>query len=780
MPPPDHLAPRNSSPWCSLEQLLSQLEAVLARGGTIDVRDLLPPPGTPHYRGYLLELVRAEMASQYKEKRGQLLEKYLEKYPELNSSSHLLPLLVYEEYRGRRSNGECPSLSSYQERFPEAYPELLRLIKQQEGELPGAKTLPPVNPVGTLRETIQHLGPPPKVTPAHAIPRVTAAPSSEAIPALGEPEGLPGGLPELLLGPGGYELILPPLGKGEYGEVFKARAPGGVLVAVKRLFRPLDHQATRTDLAALEKISQLNHPYLLQTHCFGVSDQKLVIVMELADGSLMDRLRHHQEQGRPGIPLDELLPYFHQAAEALDFLHGENLLHRDIKPQNLLQLKGYAKVADFGLVRHQLHDVSRITVMSGTPLYMPPESWKQLSSIHGDQYSLAATYVEMRLGRPLFQATNLVELMQVHTEATPDLNPLPEAEQRVLLKALAKEPEARFPSCRAFLGELERSTAPAPPPPPPPTASPPILAILLIFALVGALAWMGWDLLHSSGGPQRSRVDWIPDGWKPADAVAGETATLRDSRGKTYYRRLVRPKHGHEIEMVAIPQEDAGDPATFYIMKNKVWNGLFTAFTEQEKDECEALFKKYSSDRPGCQGLISRRWHEGALDNLRGKDLGTGPGKEKLPVFRVTVTEAHCFAEWLGGKLPSREQWLKAAGALKTHDPAWPFYGDPRDLAVQLGEGPWPVGRGERDVTPEGCRQLRSNGQEWTRTSPEGTQEINLIPLKRMHTPPKVSVVSQSYDAEHPLDFARMIKGDLMEEVTRPSHDISFRVVLEQ
>src|SRR5262249_16687094 len=151
--------------------------------------------------------------------------------------------------------------------------------------------------------------------------------------------------------------------------------------------------------------------------------------------------------GLPGIPANELLRYFAEAAEALDFLHQQKLSHRDIKPQNLLHLKGHAKVADFGIARSQENALDHTLNVGGTPVYMPPEMWNGNISVHSDQYSFALTWYEMRTGRRAFSGTKHLELAQQHVGGKPDLSGVPQAEQKVLLRALAKDPNQRFPTC---------------------------------------------------------------------------------------------------------------------------------------------------------------------------------------------------------------------------------------------------------------------------------------------------------------------------------------------
>ena len=104
----------------------------------------------------------------------------------------------------------------------------------------------------------------------------------------------------------GYEK-LELLGHGAFGEVWKALAPGGVEVAIKVVMLNLDHQATRRELKALDKIRRLRHPFLLQTHSFGMMEGKLTIVMELADESLSDRFKKCKDQWSSPEPGEELV-----------------------------------------------------------------------------------------------------------------------------------------------------------------------------------------------------------------------------------------------------------------------------------------------------------------------------------------------------------------------------------------------------------------------------------------------------------------------------------------
>jgi serine/threonine protein kinase len=257
----------------------------------------------------------------------------------------------------------------------------------------------------------------------------------------------------------GYR-ILGRLGSGTNGEVFRALAPGGVEVAIKRLRHPLDDKGARRELQALELIRSLRHPFLLQTHAYQVEDDRLNIVMELAEGSLLDRFEERRRAGLPGISADELLCYEAEAAEALDYLHANGVLHRNIKPSNILLLNGHAKVADFGLAPG-LAAAQSSALPLGTPLYMAPEVWRGEVGVHSDQYSLAAVFAEMARGKRIYGGGNSQQLFEQHLGGAPDLAGFPEKVQTVLRRALAKDPNSRYSTCTEFIRALSEAQLPA-------------------------------------------------------------------------------------------------------------------------------------------------------------------------------------------------------------------------------------------------------------------------------------------------------------------------------
>ena len=173
-----------------------------------------------------------------------------------------------------------------------------------------------------------------------------------------------------------YRLITR-IGEGSFGEVWKAER-SGFEVALKILKTSVDSDEAKRDLRSLNILKELKHPFLVHTHGFWSDGDRLYIEMELAEGgSLKDRLLACKSAGEKGIPKEELLRYFHDTASALDYLHCHRpaILHRDIKPGNILLGQGNAKLADFGLLRQVTGDHTSTKTQGGTPVYMAlPES----------------------------------------------------------------------------------------------------------------------------------------------------------------------------------------------------------------------------------------------------------------------------------------------------------------------------------------------------------------------------------------------------------------------
>jgi hypothetical protein len=270
----------------------------------------------------------------------------------------------------------------------------------------------------------------------------------------------------------GYRLVAP-LGQGGFGEVWRCEAPGGLLKAIKFVRGSdnvlADDKAFEQELRSLRLVSSVRHPFLVAMDRVDVVGGGLAVVMELADRSLHDVLVKCKLKGAPGLPREELVGYLREAAEALDWLNFEyGLQHLDVKPRNLLLFGGHVKAGDFGLV----------TPVSGpqggalapgrsgavTPLYAAPETFLGKVTRACDQYSLALSYHELLTGVLPFAGKNARQLALQHLHTAPDLHRLPKADREAVARALAKEPDDRFPSCTDFVRALHKpKAAPLPP-----------------------------------------------------------------------------------------------------------------------------------------------------------------------------------------------------------------------------------------------------------------------------------------------------------------------------
>ena len=390
-------------------------------GEEVNLDEFLPPVGDPCRADGIRHLVPIDLEHRISRGENVLLDAYVERFPELGPRDELSVELIHDELRIRQRHDHRVQLESYRDRFPSQFEALADLDRLSQTKKMS----------GTLR--------PPKLT--------TIETSSEVpkLPVIQTDEG--------------YKLKRR-LGRGQFGEVWSAEAPGGVEVAVKIISFPIEHEMTQLELKSLEVMKRLRHAFLVQVQAYWFDDDRLFIVMELGDETLQDLGERHAKSGQP-IPLPKLLGYFREASDAVDFLHRENVLHRDIKPANILLASGHVKVADFGISRVLGERGLTVTATTmGTPLYMAPEVWNGRASAHSDQYSLAMTYAELRMGRPPYSSTSLAAVMNDHLKSLPNLDLLEAAEKKVISKALAKDVNARFDSCTEFSNALQEALLP--------------------------------------------------------------------------------------------------------------------------------------------------------------------------------------------------------------------------------------------------------------------------------------------------------------------------------
>ena len=222
-------------------------------------------------------------------------------------------------------------------------------------------------------------------------------------------------------------------------------------VAVKVLRPELSATiAAERFLLEIETAAKLTHPNILPVHDSGQADGVLFYVMPLVEGeTLQDRL---QSGGR--LPVDEALRLTREVAEALAFAHQQGIVHRDIKPGNILLQAGHALVADFGIARALERGGAALTQIGysvGTPQYMSPEQALGEQNIDGraDIYSMGCVLYEMLSGRPAFEGPTAQAVLSKNiTEDPPPLNTklpdVPVVLDRVVKRAMAKDPADRY------------------------------------------------------------------------------------------------------------------------------------------------------------------------------------------------------------------------------------------------------------------------------------------------------------------------------------------------
>ncbi len=259
---------------------------------------------------------------------------------------------------------------------------------------------------------------------------------------------------------GKYEII-GPLGHGGMGAVYKAFHPQlQRYVAIKLL---LATNETDPDFIArfqheARAVAQLRHPHIVQVFDFDIQDSRPYMVMEFVEGeTLAQRLRRLHRSGQM-LPTAEAVQLFQQLCSAVAYAHKQGMLHRDLKPQNVIvNPQNDAILTDFGLAK--IAGVSGMTATNatvGTPHYMSPEqSQGKPVDQRSDMYSLGVMLYEMLAGKVPFDASTPVAVLMQHVTATPPpisaVNPqAPDELAQIALKAMAKDPEQRFPTVTAM------------------------------------------------------------------------------------------------------------------------------------------------------------------------------------------------------------------------------------------------------------------------------------------------------------------------------------------
>lgn len=512
------------------EALLAQFEAAWRKGTPPRLDTFLPPrPGTPDdgRRALLEELVMLDLEYRWRRPAPPVapalpagpiaarpqLEEYLHLYPELGTVEQASGELLAAEYRVRQRWGDRPARAEYATRFPRnpalVNGTLTRVDKELAAEFAKPSGAPPVPPrpaapvtrppvpeltVAGLVELLKCY----RVLPDDQLAEVTGtlAPQYSQARALARTLLNRGWLTafqlnQLFLG-NAHNLLLRPyllverLGEGGTGHVFKARH--------LQLHRPVALKIIRRELLAepdvvrrfyreIQLISQLTHPHVVHAYDAGPVGETHFLVMEYVRG---DDLAKHVRHVGP-LPAAAAIDYIRQAALGLQHIHQHGLVHRDLKPHNLLLTRdegsstalrerpyGLVKLLDLGLARFDLEGKAATAaidtgmtpvgaVLLGTLDYMAPEQALDFhaADIRADIYSLGCTLHFLLTGRPPFSGGTLAQRLLWHQQAAPpDIEAvrrdLPPGLTAVLGRMLAKRPEDRLQTP----GEVAQALAP--------------------------------------------------------------------------------------------------------------------------------------------------------------------------------------------------------------------------------------------------------------------------------------------------------------------------------
>ncbi len=257
------------------------------------------------------------------------------------------------------------------------------------------------------------------------------------------------------------------LGRGGMADVYKAFHRELSMHRAIKFIRP--EFVTSDDFRArfqqeAQGVARLRHPNIVQIHDFGVSDGHFYMVMEFLEGRTLKELLRSTGQLTPSAAVNIVKG----VAAALDYAHSRDLIHRDIKPDNImLDLDGRPVLMDFGIAKlvTASTQLTQTGVGIGTPAYMAPEQARgELVSPATDIYALSIVLFELLTGRVPYNAdTPMAIMLKALSDPLPmprSLNPdISEALQGVILKGTAKAPEARFRSAVEFVAALDSATS---------------------------------------------------------------------------------------------------------------------------------------------------------------------------------------------------------------------------------------------------------------------------------------------------------------------------------
>jgi len=492
-------------------------------------------------------------------------------------------------------------------------------------------------------------------------------------------------------------------------------------------------------LQEIRDLATHEHPAILRIEGSGShGDVPYAVVQYLSGGNLRERITHQGGQQTP----DEILEWLPTVADALDAVHKNGSLHRDVKPANILfDARGNAVLSDFGIAtaigaadpdaptQEVRRELTVVGTFVGSPAYAPPEAIDRLLTPAYDQYSLATVvYLALAGELPFTGPTNEAILIAKEKGSPPRLDakrlkaPLPRAAERAVMKALSRNPKDRFETCTEFAEAFTAKTAVD-------GSSLPWAPILGVAALVAA-ALFGATQIEWSSADESS-----PGATDPVEdegTVETQAASTQNAE-----QTPVAPPSPTTVQLGSTPEEidravsmcrEAGGRdrecardvfaderlrtvtlAPFEIDRNEVTNAEFERFVEATSHTTTAERLGYSWDITRCRRCSWKtpRPDRSALDHPND------------PVVHVSWHDAKAYCEWKDSRLPSEDEWEFAARGTERRTFPW---GDAWEAgrvrnADRKGIGLEDVNAHPDGATPQGVLNLAGSVWEWTATS---------------------------------------------------------------
>lgn len=554
-----------------------------------------------------------------------------------------------------------------------------------------------------------------------------------------------------------YEIISP-IGRGGIGIVYKAKdSILDEIVALKLLAPGLSMNQEIVERFKREtKITRkLSHKNIVRIYDIGKFDNRWYISMEFIDGKNLKTILTEKNP----LLLIEATGIIKQVLKALEVVHDNQIINRDIKPQNILiGTDGIVKIGDFSIAKStELNGLTNNDVMMvGSPEYMAPEQVNgEKIDIRTDIYSVGIVLYEMLTGKPPFASDTLIAIAhkQIFELPTPpkDLNPeIPIWLDKIILKCLAKKPEDRYQNVRELISDLDAHRTPkinfelrqeeskisqkaffklktmA------------VTSLIALFIAVGIAGYFIQKYHQNQNTLQTTQKDFMDNTKKLSiletklqelEAIkqdlesqilsAKEKIQKTENEKKELMAELQTVKSLIKKEVPKIPPADmvlvkAGEfimgssDVADAVPQHKVYLNAFYIDKYEVTNEQYVKFLNTIGRHEGCIDLHSKDCKIEKIDGI----YKVKKGYEKYPVVEVSWYGADKYAKWVGGRLPTEAEWEKAARGTDGRKYPWGNTYERNKCNVGL-QGLMPVGSYPEGVSPYGCYDMGGNAWEW-------------------------------------------------------------------